>query len=258
MPIIETEQIDKVTVIRMRLERRMNSLEKALRDELKHHLQLFSSNAKSHVAVLTGAGKAFCAGGSLRALEEGMKAVAAVDYMKDVSELVVAITALEKPVIASVNGAAVGAGFSLALACDLVIASCDAKFAMTFMKVGLIPDLGGLYFLPRIVGLHKAKELIFTAKTLSATEAFEMGLVNHVVAAEDLDAFTLKLAGEIAQGPMKAIALTKSMISKSLQLSLADVLEYEALAQAICMQSDDHREGISAFYEKRIPNFSGR
>jgi 2-(1,2-epoxy-1,2-dihydrophenyl)acetyl-CoA isomerase len=124
--------------------------------------------------------------------------------------------------------------------------------------VGLIPDLGGLYFLPRIVGLHNAKELIFTAKMLSATEAFEMGLVNHVVPAEDLDAYTLKLAGEIAQGPMKAIALTKSILSKSLQISPSDVLEYEALAQSICMQSEDHKEGINAFYKKRIPAFSGR
>jgi 2-(1,2-epoxy-1,2-dihydrophenyl)acetyl-CoA isomerase len=207
---------------------------------------------------LTGEGKAFCAGGSLRELEGGMRAIAAVDYMKDVSELIVAITKLEKPVIASVNGAAVGAGFSLALACDIVIASDNARFSQTFAKVGLIPDLGGLYFLPRIVGMHKAKELIFTAKMLNATEAFDLGLVNHVVPAEELDAFTMKLAAEIAGGPMKAIALSKSILSKSFQLSLADVLEYEALAQAICMQSDDHKEGIKAFNEKRFPAFSGR
>lgn len=258
MSSIETVQIDKITVIRMCLESRMNSLEKALRDELKQSLQQFSANKDSHVAVLTGVGKAFCAGGSLKELEGGMRAIAAVDYMKEVSELIVAITTIEKPVIAAVNGAAVGAGFSLALACDIVIASTEAKFSQTFAKVGLIPDLGGLYFLPRIVGLHKAKELIFTAKMLTAAEAYDMGLVNHLAPAAELEAFTLKLAGEIAGGPMKAIALSKSILSKSLQLSLADVLEYEALAQAICMQSDDHREGIRAFYEKRFPDFSGR
>jgi 2-(1,2-epoxy-1,2-dihydrophenyl)acetyl-CoA isomerase len=258
MPHIETTQIDKITVIRMCLENRMNSLEKELRDELKQCLQQFSTNKDSHVAVLTGVGKAFCAGGSLKELEGGMRDIAAVDYMKEVSELIVAITTLEKPVIAAVNGAAVGAGFSLALACDIVIASHDANFSQTFAKVGLIPDMGGLYFLPRIVGLHKAKELIFTAKMLTAAEAFDLGLVNHLVPSAELEASTLKLAEEISGGSMKAIALSKSILSKSLQLSLADVLEYEALAQAICMQSDDHREGIRAFYEKRFPDFSGK
>ena len=235
MPNVTSERNGYVTVIRMCFEKKLNSLEKIFRDELKHHLREFARCEKSRVAVLTGSGKAFCTGGSLSELGGDMTAVAAVDYMKEIGEIVVDITGMEKPVIASVNGAAVGAGFNIALACDLIIAASDAKFSQTFTKVGLVPDLGGHYFLPRIIGLHKAKELIFTAKMLTAAEALEMGLVNHVVDPLDLLSYSIEIASSIAAGPQRAIIFSKSILSKGLELSLNDILEYEAYVQSICM-----------------------
>lgn len=257
MNAVQVENIGKVTVIKMGLEQRMNALEKPLRDALKAALIGFGSDAGSHVAVLTGAGKAFCAGGSLNELGAGLTAPDGVDYMQDLNEIIRIINNLEKPVIAAVNGAAVGAGFSIALACDMVIASENAIFSVAFARVGLVPDLGGIYFLPRIVGLHKAKELYFTGETLNGRRAFEMGLINHVVAPDELTAFTMEMATRISLGPPRAFALGKSLLNRSLQLTLEDMLFCEAMAQSICFQSDDHSEGIKAFREKRAPEFSG-
>jgi 2-(1,2-epoxy-1,2-dihydrophenyl)acetyl-CoA isomerase len=258
MNYVVREQVNKVSIIRMDHEKRMNSLEKDFRDELKIRLKEYCEDPKSRVAILTGSGKAFCAGGSLGELSDGMSAEAGVNYMEEISEIVRLITGAGKPIIASVNGAAVGAGFTIAMSCDLVMASRDAIFSLPFLKVGLIPDLGGNYFLPRIVGLHKAKELVFTGETLSGRRAFDMGLVNHVLAPDELMPFSLEMAERIAQGPAKATELSKTLLSKSLDLSLDDVLAYEAIAQAVCFQSADHREGVKAFYEKRAPDFSGQ
>jgi 2-(1,2-epoxy-1,2-dihydrophenyl)acetyl-CoA isomerase len=221
-------------------------------------LRDFGSDEQSRVGIVTGSGKAFCAGGSLNELGEGLTAGAGVEYMKRLNEIILTIHHLEKPLIAAVNGAAVGAGFSMALACDIVIASENAIFSVAFPKVGLVPDLGGIYFLPRIAGLHKAKELYFTGETLKAVKAFEMGFVNHVTAPDELMAFSMKMAARISQGPPKAFAMGKALLNRSGQLCLEDVLAYEAMAQAISFQSEDHREGIVAFREKRVPFFCGK
>ena len=252
------EKKGHVFIIRLNQPNSMNSLEKDLRDDFKEALMKFRDDQEARVAILTGQGRAFCAGGSLAELKEGMTAIDGVNYMLSVSEIIQLITNIAKPIVAAVNGAAVGAGFNIALACDMVIASSNAVFSQAFAKVGLIPDLGGLYFLPRVVGMHKAKELIFTAKMIKADEALQMGIVNRVVVAEEFEARALDIATKIAEGPSVAFGLGKMILSRSMEKNLDDVLQYEALAQAICMQSDDHKEGVKAFYEKRNPVFGGK
>jgi len=255
---IITERKGHVFIIRMNLPATMNALEKDLIIGLKDALRQFRDDGESLVAVLTGQGKAFCAGGSLLEMKKGMNACAGMEFMKGANEIIQLIVGIEKTIIAAVNGAAVGAGCNIAIACDLVIASSNAVFGQVFGKVGLVPDLGGLYHLPRVVGMHRAKELILTQRMLKAEEALQMGIVNRVVVAEELEARVLELAGEIANGPAIAYGLGKMILSKSWGSSLDEILQYEAFAQSICMQTEDNKEGINAFYEKRTPVFKGK
>jgi 2-(1,2-epoxy-1,2-dihydrophenyl)acetyl-CoA isomerase len=255
---IITEKKGHVFIIRMNLPGTMNALEKDLSIGLKDALRQFRDDGESLVAVLTGQGKAFCAGGSLLELKAGMNACTGLDYMKGGNEIIQLIAGIGKTIIAAVNGAAVGAGFNIAIACDLVIASSNAIFGQVFGKVGLVPDLGGLYHLPRVVGMHRAKELILTQRMIKAEEALQMGIVNRVVVPEELEAHVLDLARQIAAGPAIAYGLGKMILSKSWESNLDDILEYEALAQSICMQTEDNKEGINAFYEKRPPVFKGK
>jgi 2-(1,2-epoxy-1,2-dihydrophenyl)acetyl-CoA isomerase len=162
------------------------------------------------------------------------------------------------PTLARVDGFAVGAGCNLALACDLIIASDRARFGQVFSKIGLVPDGGGSYLLPRLVGLAKAKELVFTAEVIDAAEAFRIGLVNRVVPAGELARTVGELAGRIAAGPPKVLALAKRLLNRSASLDLAGALDLEAFSQAIAIESEDHQEGLRAFFEKRAPKFTGR
>jgi 2-(1,2-epoxy-1,2-dihydrophenyl)acetyl-CoA isomerase len=162
-----------------------------------------------------------------------------------------------KPIIAAINGAAAGAGMNLALACDMRIASTAAKFSQAFVKRGLAPDWGGSYFLPRVVGVAKASELIFTGDSIDAAEALRLGIVNSVVAPEELIAAATKLARKIAAGPPVAIALAKRAIHHNLEADLRSALEFETFAQGVCRETEDSREGVKAFMEKRAPVFRG-
>ena len=165
---------------------------------------------------------------------------------------------LEKPVIAAVNGAAVGAGFNIALAADVIVASEKAVFSQIFTRLGLAPDLGGLHLLTQVVGLNKAKELCFTAKKISAAEALALGIANHVVPAEELLAEARKLATEIAAGPPVALSMIKSLLNKSSNSTLEQMLEFESYAQTLAYTTPEHKEGVAAFREKRLPNFRPR
>ncbi|BBO73097.1 CoA isomerase [Desulfosarcina widdelii] len=251
-------KLDKIFEIRMEFPNSMNSLEKQLRTKLLVSLEKFSNDPDSRVAVLTGTGKAFCSGGSLKELKNGMTANQAFEYMTDVNRIIKKIVNTKKPIIACVNGAAIGAGFNIALSCDLIIASDKAIFSQAFAKVGLIPDLGGLFFLHRIIGIHRAKELIYTARMIKADEAHQMGLLNYVVPDNDFKEFYLDIAKKIASGPPKAFKFVKDILSKSDQLQLDEVLQYEAFSQSMCITSDDLKEGIEAFYNKRKPIFNGQ
>jgi 2-(1,2-epoxy-1,2-dihydrophenyl)acetyl-CoA isomerase len=164
---------------------------------------------------------------------------------------------LEKPVIAAVNGVAAGAGLSFALACDLRIASEKASFIEVFVNVGLVPDSGNTFFLPRLVGLGKAMELCFTGDKVSAADALNLGLVNRVVPPEQLMTATSELATKLAKLPTKGIALTKRLLLQSMSSNLSDMLDAEAEAQEKAALTADHKEGVLAFFDKRTPNFRG-
>ncbi|HEU5319467.1 MAG TPA: enoyl-CoA hydratase-related protein, partial [Methylomirabilota bacterium] len=163
-----------------------------------------------------------------------------------------------RPTIASVDGYAVGAGFNLALCCDLVVASDRARFGELFCKLGLVPDGGGTWLLSRAVGLARAKELIFTAEIIDAAEAGRLGLVNRVVPAAELAVATRALADRIAAGPPRVLGLAKHMVNRAASGDLAQALDLEAFSQGLAIASEDHQEGLQAFFDKRPPRFTGR
>jgi 2-(1,2-epoxy-1,2-dihydrophenyl)acetyl-CoA isomerase len=236
----------------------LNALNPALIRDLGDALRAAAADPVVRCVVLTGGGKAFCAGGDLAHIAGLPGPLAFRAFVKDAGQIVAAIAALEKPVIAMVNGPAAGAGFNLALACDIIFAARTARFAQSFAKVGLVPDCGGHYLLPRLVGAHKAKELMFTGDLIDADTALALGLVNRVAAPEALAAETGEFAARLAAAPPVALAGIKKLAGRSIELDLATVLEYEAELQAICFATEDAREGIDAFLAKRPPIFSGR
>jgi enoyl-CoA hydratase/carnithine racemase len=209
--------------------------------------------------VITGAGRAFCSGGDVHDIigelfKRDMEGLLAFTRMT--CELVANIRDLHKPVIASLNGTTAGAGACIALASDIRIAAEEAKIAFLFVKVGLSgADMGAAYLLPRVVGLAKATELLYTGDFISAAEAERIGLYNRVVAGSQLKATTQELAERLAQGPAFALAKTKELLDREADMNLAAALECEAQAQAICMQHPDYREAYEAFVAKRAPQF---
>lgn len=250
---------DGVAIIQMNKPKTMNALENELSAELLSAYRDVAADSEIGAVILTGTEKAFCAGGDLKLLSQGFEsAEAGYDYMRSFREMVTLFMNMAKPTIAAVNGFAVGAGFCMALQADLIIASDKAKFGMAFANVGLIPDLAGLYTLPRLVGLQRAKELVFTARTISAAEAKEMGMVNQVVSHEELLAEAVKLAKNLASGPRVALRMAKSVMNNSINMTLEQLLDLEPHAQAICFESQDHKAGVEAFFKKEKAVFTGK
>ena len=241
----------------------LNAFRESMRVEIGEAIREVRDDADSKVLILTGAGRAFAAGGDVKAMAEraatGDNVLARRQYMRTVVGGVLwELYNLEKPTIAMVNGVAAGGGCNLALACDLIIASDQARFIQSFVRVGLPPDWAGMYFLPRLVGMAKAKELIFTARPVEALEAERIGLVNRVVPHAELDSTTMELAGQLASSATAAIGLAKTVMHRSAELNFHAFLEYEALATTISTQTEDHKEGVRAFVEKRAPQFKGQ
>ena len=227
--------------------------------ELQDALKKASRNETVRAVVLTGAGKAFCSGQDLKDIKDQVgKRSLSESVHKRYNPMIKAIRGMKKPVICKLNGVAAGAGCSIALACDMIIASEHAKLIEVFVNVGLVLDSGSSYFLPRVVGYNKAFELATLGSKLSAQEAFELGIVYKVVAPEELDQETENLVKYYANAPTKAIGLIKTMLNKSYGSSLPEMLEYEAYCQEMAGFSDDYKEGIMAFIEKRKPNYSGK
>jgi 2-(1,2-epoxy-1,2-dihydrophenyl)acetyl-CoA isomerase len=235
----------------------MNSLNDTLVKELTEILGDVQNDTDVRVIVLTGGGKAFCAGGDLFYLVSLQGLAAARKFIADAGRITSLIMNMEKPVIAMVNGVAAGAGFNLAMACDIVFCAKSVKFGQSFAKVGLVPDCGGMYLLPRVIGLHKAKELMFTADLIDADMAQSLGIVNHVVEGDQLKDVVDKFAARMASSAPIALGLMKRVLNRSDNLDLETTLEFEADLQTLCMQTADHQEGVAAFKEKRIPLFKG-
>ena len=256
--ILVNKQTDGVTVVTLNQPEAMNALSGQMVKELKDAALDLSNDDSVKVIVLTGTGKSFCAGGDLKRFKEGFTPVSAVDYLDDIHLLIKSWSKLKKPTIAAVNGAAAGAGMSLMLICDMAYAAEGAKIGCAFINMALIPDCGLAYYLPRIVGIQKAKELIFTGRMLEAKEAGEIGLVNQVFPADTFMEEVLGIAARIAANPAFAIRYAKRIVNMSMDIDIDTLLNIEALMQSQLFNAEDSKEAVSAFLEKRKPVFKGR
>jgi 2-(1,2-epoxy-1,2-dihydrophenyl)acetyl-CoA isomerase len=258
--VVLEERKGNVAVIRLNRPDKLNALNIELGRGLVHALLQASQDNSVRAVVITGAGRAFCAGGDLEFILDLRKRNAS-DELKTLleagKEICLAIAAMTKPVIAAVNGPAAGGGMNLALAADMRIASSQATFAESFAKVGLYPDFGGTYFLPRIVGPALAAELFYTAETVSAEDALRLGIVNRVFPADKFEEETQKIVDVLAGAPTVALRDVKRTIVGDDRKNLESKLDEEIRLQIHCFQSEDCLEGLNAFFEKRKPNFKG-
>lgn len=246
-----------------------NALSPARRDRLTALFEQASGDVAVRAVVLTAAGERhFCTGAALgasRPAERSRPANAPDRVMGDAARmirrgwqrLVGSILDCEKPVVGSINGTAAGGGAQLVLACDLVVMVETARLIEVFVRRGIMPDAGGAYLLPRLVGLHRAKELMFLGDDVSATDALRLGIANHVVAASDLASRTAELAGRLAAAPTRALALTKWLLNRSFESDRHTAFDEEAFAQELVNSTEDAREGMTAFVERRDPTFRG-
>jgi len=236
-----------------------NALDLAMRQEMLAALDEVEADDSVRVLILTGAGEHFCAGGDVKSMRERRQTAAeGRRRVQMLNTMVQRLVDFPRPTIAMVDGYAVGAGTNLALCCDLVIASDRAKFGELFNKIGLAPDGGGTWFLPRLVGLARAKELIFTGDIFDAAEAARIGLVTRVVPVAELRAATRALAEKIAAGPPAVQRMAKHMLNRAATSDLPAALDLEAYSQGLAIAADDHQEGLAAFFDKRAPRFTGR
>ncbi len=249
---------DQVLLLQLNRPEKLNALNEVMAEELLHVTRDLAADEDVGALVLTGAGQSFCAGGDLEFLSRDYDLLQGIEYVKKVHPWIRAVAQLEKPVIAAVNGAAAGGGFSMALFCDIILAGEHTRFSLAFSRIGLVPDLAAMYFLPRLVGLQRAKDLIFTGRQIDAREANQMGIVSRVVPDDDLLEEALKLAAKLAAGPRVALRQSKQILNQSMQLNLEQLLDLEAYAQGVCFQTEDFREGAGAFLEKRPPAFKGK
>ena len=248
---------DRIATVTLNRPDAMNATTDELYREFQHALGRIASDPDIGCAILTGAGRGFCAGADLKARKDDATPLERRDRHRWIlHDIVTPLVNIEKPVIAAVNGAAAGAGFNIALACDFIIASDKASFMQAFAKVGLVPDLGGMYLLGRVIGINKAKELCFTARKVPAEEARELGIVNHVVPHDTLMDEACAIAAKIAAGSPTAMAMTKTLLNKASNSTLDQMLEYEGFAQTIAYLTPEYEEGVRAFREKRSPDFA--
>jgi enoyl-CoA hydratase/carnithine racemase len=255
--VSETEGIATITLNRPD---KLNAFIGHMRRDLAEALEHAGSDRGVKVVIITGAGRAFCSGGDIAFMAELMERRDSDEFSRILGagrRVITAIRSMTKPVVAAINGPAAGAGFNLALACDLRIASSNATFTQSFVKVGLHPDWGGTYFLPRLVTSNKACEMFFLGDSIDAAEALRLNLVNKVVAPEELEAATLQLAERLRAAPSIAVAAAKQAVYMSGASDLEEMLRYETEAQLRCFESDDGHEGVRAFFEKRDPHFTG-
>lgn len=234
-----------------------NAFNEAMKKELQEALKDVERDKAVRVVIITGEGKAFCSGQDLKDAMNMPNRSFKQSLDTGYNPIIRAMRNMPKPIICRLNGVAAGAGCSVALACDLIIAAEEASMTEIFINIGLVLDSGSSYFLPRLVGSAKAFELATTGRKFSAKEAFDMGIVNHVVPLSGLDAAVDDMAKFYANAPTKAIGLMKKMLNKSFHSDLDTMLDYEAYCQEIAGATADHKEGVTAFMEKRKPAFKG-
>ena len=257
-PMAEVETTREGDVLTITLNRPdvLNALNRSMHEALAASLK-HARDPEVRAVVLTGAGRGFCVGQDLTEFREATGDIAE-RLRRNYHPTLLAIRALEKPVIAAVNGAAAGAGLSVACACDIRIAADTATFVPAFINIGLVPDSGGTYFTARILGPARAFEWMSSGRRLTAAEAHAWGLVSEVVESDGLPARVAELAAELAALPTKGVGMTKRLFDRAGERTLEEQLELEAQLQAAATQTDDFREGVAAFLEKRDPRFSGR
>ncbi len=256
--LINVSTLNGICEIRLNRPEVFNSFNKEMAFQLQNILDTCSSNDDIRVVVIVGEGKAFCAGQDLsEAIDPNgpeLKTIVRDHY----NPIILKIRNLNKPVIAAVNGVAAGAGANLALACDITIAKNSASFIQAFSKIGLIPDSGGTFFLPRIIGVQKALALMITGDKISAKEAEEMNMIYKAIDDDDFDTFISNFASKLAIMPTKGIALTKKAVNSSFNNNLENQLNLEEELQTLAGETYDFNEGVNAFIEKRKPKFKGK
>ncbi len=245
-----------VVTVTMSRPHRKNALDPVMARELRATFGDVAHDPSVRVVVLTGAGDAFCSGADLGALTADE--VSGLGHMRDIHRVAQALHDVPQPTIARINGVAAGAGLNLALGCDLTVMAADARFSEIFARRGLSTDFGGAWLLPRLVGLHRAKELALLAEVLPAEEAERLGLVNRVVPAAELDAVVADWSARLAAGPPIALAQTKRMLDRAVESSWEAMLDAESTAQALNFSTKDTAEAMRAFFEKREPEFRNR
>lgn len=258
METLQVDRADGVVTITLDRPKVKNAMNAELWAELSAVLDEVARRTEDRAVVITGAGGDFCSGADLSGGGPFRGPAHPSFTMAQINEVPLQLHRLPKPTIAKVRGVAAGAGLNLALGCDLVVASDGARFSEIFARRGLVLDFGGSWLLPRLIGLHRAKEVAFFADVLTAAEADRLGLVNRVVPDDELDEVVAQWAQRLAAGPPVALAQIKRMLNESFQRSMADALDAEGNAQLLAIGTDDVKEAVKAFLAKREPRFEGR
>ena len=252
------EKIDAIGKTTLNRPEKYNSFVREMALALQNILNDCANDDSIRCILITGSGKAFCAGQDLKEATDPEGPEIEQIVREHYNPIIRKIREIEKPVIAAVNGIAAGAGANVALACDIVVAGKSANFIQAFSKIGLIPDSGGTYFLPRLIGLPKATAIMMTGESVSAEKAEKMGMIYAVYEDAEFESKSLQLAKSISEMPTKGLGYTKRLLTHSLNNSLDEQLDLEAETQALSAKSEDHKEGVQAFLEKRPPVFTGK